>query len=93
MGTTLAPAYTARRGQSLVLRSLIKSQALLLTWLCVEAGVVVLVPVLERRASVEFRHGHLPAVLLTARLELFRPGLPRTESEQSPPYGLRVLRT
>jgi hypothetical protein len=28
-------------------------------WLLVTDGVVVLVPVLKRRASVEFRHGHL----------------------------------
>ena len=56
--------------------------------LCVGVRIVVLVPVLERRASVEFRHGHLPAVLLAARLELFRPDQLRTESEQDPPDPL-----
>jgi hypothetical protein len=55
VGTTLAPAYTARRGQCRVLRGLHLCSKL--TRLLYDPGVVVLVPVLKRRASVEFRHG------------------------------------
>jgi hypothetical protein len=62
-GKTKAPAYTARRSFVFCARLRLRSQAGALARLYAEPEVVVLVPVLKRRASVELRHGHL--LLLT----------------------------